>query len=262
MSNALKRLLCEKRFFSTINWTKSLRPQCLSRRRRKGLNRMYPFTEYIAGQITSAFEQLLNRKHLYQHVDLDLSGINPTTATVEVQKIPRAPLNSGAKTSMPSVEEVIELGRNHAKKTWFPQGGLATEAGSQRFGPPPTVTVQGPQHVMFSIPSVQTFCSHCEGSWPFNHIDDIVNIGAREDQWFCLGYQCQKCKKLPVWFFIRRKGLRITLVGRDPIEAIPAPKEVPEPQGKFFAKAIMAYNTGQTLAGIFFLRTFIAQPSN
>jgi hypothetical protein len=171
---------------------------------------MYPFTEYIAGQITSAFEQLLNRKHLYQHVDLDLSGINPTTATVEVQKIPRAPLNSGAKTSMPSVEEVIELGRNHAKKTWFPQGGLATEAGSQRFGPPPTVTVQGPQHVMFSIPSVQTFCSHCEGSWPFNHIDDIV-------------------------------------------------KEVPEPQGKFFAKAIMAYNTGQTLAGIFFLRTFIEQ---
>ena len=37
---------------------------------------MYPFTEYIAGQITAAFEQLLNNKHLYQHVDLDLSGIN------------------------------------------------------------------------------------------------------------------------------------------------------------------------------------------
>jgi len=224
---------------------------------------MQPFAEYIAGQITAAFKKLLSEKHLYQSVELDLSGINTTTAAVEVQKIPRAPLNSGAKTSRPPLDAVIEAGQNYANKKWRPVIGSAREfeagVGGQRYGPAPIPAMQVSNMVIFEVPSIQTFCSSCKDSWPFNPIGEVANVGEFQDQWFYLGYQCQKCQVLPVWFMIRRDKLKLRLCGRDPIEAIPAPKELPKAYSKYYSDAQIAHQTGQTLAGIFLLRTFIEQ---
>jgi hypothetical protein len=49
------------------------------------------------------------------------------------------------------------------------------------------------------------------------------------------------------------------LVGRDPLETIEVPDALPKEYRKHFSDAIIAHNAGQTLAGLFLLRTFIEQ---
>jgi hypothetical protein len=58
---------------------------------------------------------------------------------------------------------------------------------------------------------------------------------------------------------VRRKGVKLILVGRDPIEALPTPEELPKSVSKYYGDAQIAHHAGQTLAGIFLLRTFIEQ---
>src|SRR4030042_4379170 len=58
---------------------------------------------------------------------------------------------------------------------------------------------------------------------------------------------------------IRRKGLKLNLEGRSPIEHVAVPKVIPKKQDKYYSDAIIAHNSGQTLAGLFLLRTFIEQ---
>ena len=84
-------------------------------------------------------------------------------------------------------------------------------------------------------------------------------LGTAESQWYFFGYQCQQCKGPAVRFMVRREGLKLRLVGRDPIEAVPAPSVLPKATRKFFGDAQIAYHAGQTLAGVFLLRTFIEQ---
>jgi hypothetical protein len=78
-------------------------------------------------------------------------------------------------------------------------------------------------------------------------------------QWYNLAYECQQCRGLPVRFLVRREGLKLRLCGRDPIEAVPAPRFLPKAQRKFYSDAQIAHHAGQTLAAIFLLRTFIEQ---
>jgi hypothetical protein len=62
-----------------------------------------------------------------------------------------------------------------------------------------------------------------------------------------------------VYFLVRREDLKLRLCGRDPIEAVPPPKVLPGSHSKFYSDAQIAHHAGQTLAGIFLLRTFIEQ---
>lgn len=117
--------------------------------------------------------------------------------------------------------------------------------------------------VPFALPSINTFCSTCDARPPFNPIDEMSScvLEPRNDltQWYNLAYECQQCKGLPVRFLVRREGLKLRLCGRDPIEAVPAPKFLPKGQSKFYSDAQIAHNAGQTLAAIFLLRSFVEQ---
>ncbi len=71
---------------------------------------------------------------------------------------------------------------------------------------------------------------------------------------------CQSCSSSkPEAFMVKRSGLKLTLVGRSPMEQVVTPKVFPKDQAKFISDATIANNAGQTLAGIFLLRTFIEQ---
>jgi hypothetical protein len=72
-------------------------------------------------------------------------------------------------------------------------------------------------------------------------------------------YQCQACKSIPEAFLIRRQESKISLSGRTPMEIVKVKNFLPKKQRKFCANAIVAYNSGQVLAGNFLLRTFIEQ---
>lgn len=88
---------------------------------------------------------------------------------------------------------------------------------------------------------------------------EIVNLKHKTQQLLLLPYQCQQCKAAPVSFLVRRTGLKITLCGREPLETIQVPEALPKAQRKYFGDAIVANNAGQTLAGLFLLRTFVEQ---
>jgi hypothetical protein len=78
-------------------------------------------------------------------------------------------------------------------------------------------------------------------------------------QIFLFPYQCQQCKTGPIFYLVRRTGLKLTLCGRDPIETVDLPSFLPKEQRQHFSGAVIAHNAGQTLAAIFLLRTFIEQ---
>lgn len=213
---------------------------------------MNPFHDVVGKAISNAFNQLLSEKHLYQNVQPDLTVISQTAE--EVRKTLRRPLSSsqsGTGAVYPPVEDVVLMGMKLAARTWVPLGAV--------FAPSPTVTMQGQQYVQFEVPSINTFCPHCQGAWPFNPMHDSVCLGEGQDQWFFLGYQCQQCKGVPTRFLVRREGTKIRLAGRDPIEVLPIPKQLPKTVSKFYSDAQIAHHAGQTLAGVFLLRTFIEQ---
>jgi hypothetical protein len=90
-----------------------------------------------------------------------------------------------------------------------------------------------------------------------------VNGGADRDgavvQVFALAYLCQTCKSVPEVFLIRRGNQKLTLSGRAPIEHVAVPFYIPKTVQRFYSGAVVAHQSGQTLAGNFMLRTLIEQ---
>jgi len=82
-----------------------------------------------------------------------------------------------------------------------------------------------------------------------------------DKQWqvWVVAYQCQSCKGEPLIFLVHREGMKLTLCGRSVMESLPVPKALPKSVAKFYSGAEIAHNAGQTLAGLFLLRTFIEQ---
>jgi hypothetical protein len=112
---------------------------------------------------------------------------------------------------------------------------------------------------------VKLFCEACDRIEPFNLFaaQDVLATDSSADekavQVFALQYQCQGCKGIPEVFLIRRDTVRLTLCGRAPMEHVDAPAVIPKPVKRFYVGAVVAQQSGQTLAGNFMLRTLIEQ---
>jgi hypothetical protein len=118
-------------------------------------------------------------------------------------------------------------------------------------------------------PDIKLFCSACNRVEAYNLVfaDDLfrrIEQGAFEtkgetDQLFLFAYKCQSCKGTPETFLIRRRGLRLRNEGRSPIEHVEVSTAIPKAVSRFVSGAVVAHQSGQTLAGLFLLRTFIEQ---
>jgi hypothetical protein len=86
----------------------------------------------------------------------------------------------------------------------------------------------------------------------------LPNVGEGY-QVFTFAYQCQSCLGLPEVFLIQRAGLKLAIHGRSPIQSMAVPAFIPKPESKWYREAVIATKVGRTLAGIFYLRTFIEQ---
>jgi hypothetical protein len=125
-----------------------------------------------------------------------------------------------------------------------------------------------PQDVIwYTLPTVKIYCATCKRIEAFNpvHSWDVLKTSTVDyhflykEQLFLLIYQCQSCKKLPEVFLIRRKDWKLNIAGRSPIEKITVDEYIPKDFSKYISDAKLAFNSGQTLAGLFFLRVFIEQ---
>jgi hypothetical protein len=180
-------------------------------------------------EIPAAIKQLLEGKHLYQSITLQASA---------------PPVHQ---------EATVELSKASAA-LWIPHANTTGKSATLA--------------VSFSAPDVKLFCKRCSRLEAFNLVSSnevLARTGKSYEsktgavQIFVFSYLCQSCKITPEVFLIRREGLKLILCGRAPMEYIDIPTDIPREVQKFYRGALLAYQSGETLAGNFMLRTVIEQ---
>lgn len=202
--------------------------------------------EVIAKEISIAFKSVLENKHLYQNFDIkipNLEGITKTYAGV---------VNFLATNVKEESSKILSRIWDDINNT------QDLTLGADR------------NTIYYRLPTVKIYCVNCKRIEPFNPIKSFDLLRIHQDplylihseQLFILIYQCQSCKKLPEVFLIRRKGWKLNIAGRSPIETIQTKADIPKEFATYISNAKLAFNSGQTLAGLFFLRVFIEQYTN
>jgi hypothetical protein len=134
-------------------------------------------------------------------------------------------------------------------------------------GMPDTTTAA----IRFEVPTIKVFCEQCDRIEAFNEVSlqsflehgrlasEPYAMKGNVIQVFVASFLCQSCKAVPQVFLIRRHGMKLTLCGRVPMEHVTVPPVIPKAVQSYYSGAIVAHQSGQTLAGLFLLRTLIEQ---
>ena len=195
---------------------------------------------------------MLERKHLYQSVSIDLAAIVKSNLEQlrEGLQSPSLTLQfSGVSRWTWKLKDDADL-----------VGQLTSKIGTPE-----------PQEFLWAAPDIKTYCQRCGRIEPFNLISAqtlLPRSGASKQDYvdskgkvqiYSLSYLCQSCKSIPEVFVLRRHGNRLQLCGRAPMEAVDVPKYLPAEVSNYFSGAQVAFQSGQTLAGLFMLRTTCEQ---
>ena len=218
-------------------------------------------------QVSAAVQSLLQTKHLYQSVTVDLSPLNK--AIDEYRPDP-----SSIPLSGPPID-IAQRDRDHFRTIlrgllglpWYLQYQLPRE---QALPGPTELRQQG--YWPMAMPDIRIFCANkgCGGLQPHNGgyrgqmqdlSDAVLRAGAvlpaAPLQVMFLPYQCQACKKEPVIFMVRREATKLTMVGRSHFEEVACPDCLSGEEAKYYSDAIIAFNCGRVLAGLFYLRVLV-----
>jgi hypothetical protein len=212
------------------------------------------YNEKLAESVVEAFRTLLEEKHLYQSVVLDDDAVRNAL-------LPRIELGIQGRLS-----QTGSLAHGAAKSPWILSHDQVAVGGAE-----------GSTFLHLSLTHAKLFCKTCDRLEAFNletarstvettkmhaSAEDrqkgYVNSGKYE-QVYVLSYLCQSCKTFPEVFLVRRSEGKLTLSGRSPMEHVPVPPEIPKEVSRFYSGAVVAYQCGQTLAGLFMLRTLCEQ---
>ena len=123
----------------------------------------------------------------------------------------------------------------------------------------------------FILPTISVPCSQCDAILPAHNSGFLGQEQEMQTvswlipknghtticQTFVFPYHCQSCKGEPLIFLVHRTGTKLMLVGRNHFEEAQIPNTIPQQESKYFSDAIVAYNTGNILAGLFLLRTVV-----
>lgn len=200
--------------------------------------------------VQTAVLELLERKHMYQSVVANVSSI------VGQHRL------SPPKWQKEYIDDRFE---DAANWPWYLQEkgrGSVSVLGSE---------IVEIDEIEWDVPHIKTYCTKCKRKEPYNlasarnllHGSSDYAGGIQTDkgtvEYYILSYVCQSCRGVPEVFIIRRLGNRLSLVGRGPMEHVEVPKEIPDEVKKFYSGAVVAYQSGQSLSGVFMLRTLIEQ---
>jgi hypothetical protein len=195
-----------------------------------------------------ALQELIQQKHLYQQVEVNVQAAIDASLVGLPQK----------------------TGYDFYARL-FASLPLALGERAESVTPVANHTFAAPQ----LIPSnARIYCNTCKASEAFRPVflRDVLNHIAETElkqelaeglksrlQHFAITYLCQRCKAHQAVFLIKAdaKGLRI--VGRSPIESVEAPALIPADFKGYYREALLAFQTGRTLAAIFFLRVLVEQ---
>lgn len=198
-------------------------------------------------QITQRTRELLETKHLYQQINLELSAlVERETKTLDHQM--KVSVGSAVRTSI--------------AQAWF--ASVTPVAVDEDLPTPLTLSVQ----------TVKLFCAKCERVEAFRAIfiadvlrptfglySHVKHPATATAQTFVLSFSCQSCGEsaIPDVLLIQRRGEHLQLCGRSPMEQLPAVEGIPKEDQKLLSSARIARNSGQALAGIALIRCFLEQ---
>jgi len=204
----------------------------------------------IVTEWSAQLKSLLETKHLYQKVEVNIPQIRASM---------RESINAGILVHIDQAIDVWENRPLEALMTRTTENISVGNAITQVLKPTLLVT------------NIKLFCTHCGDSEVFYPVwardvtsechDPRGNVMPRLNQFqlFFLALQCQNCHRDPEGVLVRRDGYRLYLEGRSPIEHVDLSKYIPKKEAHFFSDAVVAYNAGKKLAGLFYLRTFLEQ---
>lgn len=192
-------------------------------------------------EVANKFKFLLEKKHLYQSVSIEL---------IEVCK------EVGVREK--SDDKLIAHVLKSLHGSWF----VRTQ------GQSPSAIGLGQYSIEIILPDAKLFCQKCDRLEAYNCIsgeslmDEVINENEwipRSTQVLGLVYVCQSCKGIPEVFMVRRDNLKLVLCGRAPMETVSVPQAVPKSVSNYYSGAVVAYQSGQTLAALFLFRTLLEQ---
>ncbi len=198
--------------------------------------------------VTTSFQRLLETKHLYQNFTIPADAIE--SAIDEMANPVRRELDA-------EVRSAFEYYLNGPWDIPHPERApMAYAVPHPNRNPPPVAHLY----------TAKLFCRTCDRIEAYNPVyanDILAEAGCRRGgdtvQVFALGYLCQSCKLMPEYFLVKRKGLKLLLSGRTPIETVTVPPHIERRVAKYYSSTLVAFNSGQTLAALFLLRTLIEQ---
>ncbi len=201
----------------------------------------------IQQEVAASFKKLLEQKHLYQSLDVEVDAVIEELAKIQIKESGRIEPN------------LIIRGSSFFAKPW-----IVTDP-TGRFSYPPGTGI-----CIFNLSHIKTFCERCERIEPFNPFAAVDFLDQPRDsthyslstgvvQNFVLSFLCQGCKLIPEVFIVRRVGKKLSICGRSPIEHVEVARYIPQAAKQYVSGAIVAHQSGQTLAGLFLLRTSIEQ---
>lgn len=224
-------------------------------------NKLFLFSQikpYLGQSIENCLRDLLETKHIYQYCKVELPSAETINSVIQRLLAGVTTYQEGLDFSTETIEE------NFSKSGWQIDNRYY-EKGEYLAQEPDFISNQ----IKFVPPTVKLFCNHCKRTEAFNFLSGLdllqgwrsysKNQSFENEQIFELTYQCQSCKCKPEIFLINREELKLIQSGRVPIETLEISTVIPKNQKGYFANAILAYNSKQTLSGIFQLRTFIEQ---
>jgi hypothetical protein len=199
----------------------------------------------FAGAVRGAVRLLLEAKHLYQSVMVDVpvpdqwrKVVTDTNRSLYAQATRHSSENAWqlAEPQLPGIVSSQKVDRHR---------------------------------VYLAVPTIKIFCDRCHNVEAHNAsyaLDISAQMATRQgylhtspSQHFVAVYTCQACKAMLQHFMIRREGLKLSLAGRSPIEHVAVPSVIPKEQRKYYSGAILAFQSGQTLPALFMLRMFVEQ---
>jgi hypothetical protein len=227
--------------------------------------------------IPEKVKTLLKTKHLYQSISVDLVSdgfdkVIKADGEREASKV-KIPMSRLSAATIPRSLQMTALKQKAATKALQVLNGpwrFDAEVANHRHALPTNyVVVHGSDELRFTLPPIRINCEYCKNTLqPHNSgyigaNQEVVPVNVLKDngtlQIFQFPYQCQGCRGEPVVFQVRRQGMKLTLTGRSRIEKVPVPPYIPEQESEYFCDAMIAFNSGRVLAGLFFQRTLVEQ---
>src|SRR6266542_4744304 len=191
--------------------------------------------ELLNKTVADQLQFLLEKKHLYQSITIDIKPI----------------LGLGASYT--------DRGRDDRAVSQLLDRARLSPSDQPSF----VANTDGTQTPDFQLllNHVKLFCKKCDSREAFVPIwfRDITNellkpsirevslssVPSNDFQLFVITYQCQRCTGKPDVFIIRREGWKLMLDGRSPMEEVELPPFIPKQEKRLFRDALIAIHGGK-----------------